>query len=95
MKRPSLPVKTRLRSELDQSIDKIAAPVAARWNYRQGDLGLLANNEVAVRLLAGGPSATLAAGDAEYLAQLFAAWPRRFLLSASSGKFVGKWRAQR
>ena len=61
-----------LRSELDQSLEKISAPVATRWSYRQGDLALLANNEVATRVLAGGPSAALTPGDADYLAQLFA-----------------------
>ena len=61
-----------LRSELDQSLEKISAPVATRWSYRRGDLGLLANNEVATRVLAGVPSAALTPGDADYLGQLFA-----------------------
>jgi signal transduction histidine kinase len=65
-----------LRSELDQSLVKIAAPVAERWSHRLGDLGLLANNESAARLLAGGPSATLPPRDVEYLAQLFASVAR-------------------
>src|ERR1051326_3569188 len=61
-----------LRSELDQSLEKISAPVATRWSYRRGDLELLAKNEVATRVLAEGPSTALTPGDAEYLAQLFA-----------------------
>src|ERR1051326_8048469 len=36
-----------LRSELDQSLEKISAPVAARGRPRRGDLELLAKNEVA------------------------------------------------
>jgi signal transduction histidine kinase len=61
-----------LRSELDQSLEKIAASVAERWSYRRGDLELLARNEVALRVLAVGGSGPLAPEDAEYLAQLFA-----------------------
>ena len=61
-----------LRSELAQSLERIAAPVAERWGYRLGDIGLLANNEVATRMLAGSASAALPPDDAEYLAELFA-----------------------
>ena len=60
-----------LRSELDQSLDTIAARVGERWSYRRGDLELLANNEVTTSVLAQGPSGRLAARDSEYLAQLF------------------------
>jgi signal transduction histidine kinase len=61
-----------LRSELDQSVEKIAAPVAARWGYRRGDLGLIANNEVVRRVLADGSSAVVTPDDSAYLTQLFA-----------------------
>src|SRR5438105_3340553 len=59
-----------LRSELDQSLQRVAAGVEARWSYRFGDLALLASNEVARRLLAGAPSKTLSAEDAQYFDQL-------------------------
>jgi hypothetical protein len=60
-----------LRSELDQSLDKISAHVVERWTYRRGDLELLARNEAAPRVLgAAGSGAT--SDDSEYLAQLFA-----------------------
>jgi signal transduction histidine kinase len=59
-----------LRSELAQSLDTIAAHVADRWAYRRGDLELLANNDVASRLLAGDRSRKLGAEDVTYLAQL-------------------------
>jgi signal transduction histidine kinase len=60
-----------LRSELDQSLDKISAGVVERWSYQRGDLELLARNEVASRVLDAGRSG-LTPDDAEYLAQLFA-----------------------
>jgi signal transduction histidine kinase len=65
-----------LRSELEQSVDKISAPVATRWIYRRGDLALLANNDVASRILSGREGAALSAPDSEYLAQLFASLSR-------------------
>jgi signal transduction histidine kinase len=61
-----------LRSELDQSLEKIAVPVATRWTYRRGDLVLLASNEAARRLLANDPSVPLSPGDARYLEALAA-----------------------
>jgi signal transduction histidine kinase len=61
-----------LRSELEQSLEKISASVAERWSYRRGDLELLVKNEAASRLLAAGLSGAPAPDDAEYLAQLFA-----------------------
>lgn len=60
-----------LRSELDQSLEQIALPVATRWSYRLGDLELLANNEVATRAVAGRPSDALTPTDSGYLALLF------------------------
>lgn len=59
-----------LRSELDQSLQRVAAGVESRWSYRRGDLALLTNNEVAQRLLAGAPSTALAAADSQYFDQL-------------------------
>lgn len=59
-----------LRSELDQSLERVTGPMAARWSSRRGDLALLANNEVAQRLLAAGPQ-RLTTEDAAYLDQLF------------------------
>ncbi len=59
-----------LRSELDQSLQRVAAGVESRWSYRRGDLALLTNNEVAQRLLAGSPSSALAAADSQYFDQL-------------------------
>jgi signal transduction histidine kinase len=61
-----------LRSELDQSLDKISTGVVGRWIYRRGDLELFTKNEVAVRVLASGGPSALTGDDAEYLAQLFA-----------------------
>jgi two-component system sensor histidine kinase AtoS len=60
-----------LRSELDQSLEKIAAPVATRWSYRRGDLELLVNNEVSTRAFVAGASAAMPAADSAYFAQLF------------------------
>ena len=59
-----------LRSELSQSLDRIVAPVGERWSYRQGDLGLLANNDAAGRLLAASPTESLPPADAGYFSQL-------------------------
>ena len=61
-----------LRSELDQSLEKISEPVPIRWSYRRGDLVLLANNEVVTRALARAPSAPPTPADSEYFGQLFA-----------------------
>jgi two-component system sensor histidine kinase AtoS len=60
-----------LRSELDKSLARIAAPVATRWSYRMGELGLLAHNEVAARAIALNAAAALIPADSAYLAQLF------------------------
>jgi signal transduction histidine kinase len=59
-----------LRSELDQSLERIAAHVVERWTYRRGELELLVNNDVASRLLAADASGVLAPEDATYLAEL-------------------------
>lgn len=59
-----------LRSELEQSLQGVAAGVERRWSYRSGDLVLLTNNEVAGRLLAGAPSKALTAEDSQYFDQL-------------------------
>lgn len=59
-----------LRSELDQSLQRIAAGVERRWSYRRGDLALLTNNEVVQRLLAGAPSTAMTAADSQYFDQL-------------------------
>jgi signal transduction histidine kinase len=59
-----------LRSELDQSLQRVAAGVETRWSYRSGDLALLTNNEVARRLLAGAQSKALTAEDSQYFDQL-------------------------
>ena len=60
-----------LRSELDQSLDKISGGVVERWSYQRGDLELLARNDTVTRLLAAGGSGPLTRDDSEYLAQLF------------------------
>jgi signal transduction histidine kinase len=61
-----------LRSELDQSLDKISAGVVERWSYQRGDLELLAKNEVATRVLGASSSGVRMPDDSEYLAELFA-----------------------
>jgi signal transduction histidine kinase len=61
-----------LRSELDQSLDKISVRVVERWSYQRGDLELLVRNESASRVLAAGRTGALAPDDAAYLEQLFA-----------------------
>ena len=58
-----------LRSELDQSIERIAGPVPARWDHRMSELLLLANNEVAPRALSG-VRPGLSSTDSAYLADL-------------------------
>ena len=60
-----------LHSELDQSLRNVADVVEQRWSYRDGDLALLAANEVAQRLLATGPAQPISATDSTYLDQLF------------------------
>jgi signal transduction histidine kinase len=61
-----------LHSELDQSLQKVADGVEPRWSYRSADLALLANNEVARRVLASTVSSAVAPADSEYLARAFA-----------------------
>src|SRR5947209_9048471 len=38
-----------LRSQLTASADRFAAAVATRWDYRQGDISLLAENDASLR----------------------------------------------
>lgn len=57
-----------LRSELNQSLEAISAPVAERWSHRMGELLLLANNEVAARAVRSGG---LSPADSTYLALLY------------------------
>ncbi len=59
-----------LRTELDKSVQKITDATEQRWSHRHGDLALLAANDVAHRLLAGGPPGTLAPADSAYLEEL-------------------------
>lgn len=59
-----------LRSELDQSLQKMANAIDDRWSYRQGDLALLAANDVAQRLVAP-DTPPLSTADSAYLGQLF------------------------
>lgn len=61
-----------LHSELDQSLQQVSDGVETRWSYRRGELALIANNEVAQRLLSGSTSQPLAPVDSGYLGQLFA-----------------------
>ena len=61
-----------LRSELDKSLQLVANGVERRWSYRSGELALLANNEVAGRVLTAPPSATLDGEDTQYLGRLVA-----------------------
>jgi len=42
-----------LRSELNQSLDRISTHVVEQWTYRRGDLELLAKNDTVTRVLAG------------------------------------------
>ena len=67
-----------LRSELEQSLKQVTLRIESRWSYRRGDLGLLTNNEVAARLLAGPPSTALTAEDARYFEQLVGSLTRTF-----------------
>src|ERR1019366_3671284 len=58
-----------LSDHLVASITQFAGAIDTRWQYRQGDLLLLAENEVGVRLLSGGK---LTAIDSQYLNRLYA-----------------------
>jgi signal transduction histidine kinase len=60
-----------LHSELDQSLHNVADVVEQRWSYRHGDLALLANNDVAQRLLAENRAEPITPTDSAYLDQLF------------------------
>jgi signal transduction histidine kinase len=59
-----------LRGQLDESVQRIADAVAQRWSFRSGDLGLLANNDVAQRLVADSSHASLSAADSAWLIQV-------------------------
>lgn len=59
-----------LRSELEQSLQRVSAGVESRWTYRSGELALLTNNEVVHRLLNGAASTALSADDSRYFDQL-------------------------
>ena len=61
-----------LRSELDESLQRVAIGIESRWSYRRGDLALLTNNEVAQRLLASAAPQTLTAEESGYFDQLVA-----------------------
>jgi signal transduction histidine kinase len=63
-----------LRSELEESASRVAAVVHDRWQYRQGDLGLIADNSVSQQIVRQ-PTTALASGDSAYLEQLFAGIP--------------------
>lgn len=58
-----------LGEHLAASASRFAAAIDARWQYRQADLLLLAENEVAGRLFSGAP---VTAADSQYLDQLVA-----------------------
>jgi signal transduction histidine kinase len=53
-----------LRSHLTASADRFAAVVASRWEYRQGDIALIAGNEATVRAVT---APTIAHADSAYL----------------------------
>jgi signal transduction histidine kinase len=59
--------ETLLRRHLDQSGDQFVAAVNARWQFRRGDLLLLAENEVTTRALTRG---AVSAADSQFLNQL-------------------------
>ncbi len=61
-----------LRSELEESRARIAAAIEDRWGYRRADLGLLASNVVAQRLLSAAGGGAPATADSQYLSRLFA-----------------------
>jgi signal transduction histidine kinase len=61
-----------LQSELDQSLQRVAAGVGPRWEFRAGELALLANNDVAGRVLSLSAGATMRGEDSDYLRQLTA-----------------------
>jgi signal transduction histidine kinase len=61
-----------LHTELTEALNKVADGVELRWRYRSGDLALLANNDVAQRVLSADASQPLAPADSAYLGQLFA-----------------------
>ena len=56
-----------LRDHLEASADRYAAVVTERWEYRQGDIALLAGNAATLRALAGD---SLEADDREFLDNL-------------------------
>ena len=53
-----------LRSQLTASADRFAAAVASRWEYRQADIALVAENDASVRAVS---ALTLVRSDSEYL----------------------------
>ena len=56
-----------LRDHLEASADRYAAVVSERWEYRQGDIALLAGNAATLRAVAGD---SLDANDREFLDNL-------------------------
>ena len=61
-----------LRADLQQSVHRVSRSVADRWRYRQGDLLLLANNEVVRAAMTSAPDSGALTPTPPYLVQLFA-----------------------
>lgn len=59
--------ETLLRRHLNQSGDQFVAALAERWQYREGELLLIAENEATVRVVARG---VVSASDSQYLGEL-------------------------
>ena len=59
-----------LRTELEESSNRVATGMEDRWRYREADLGLLASNTVAQQLVRQ-PGSQLSVTDSAYLEQLF------------------------
>ena len=61
-----------LQGQLQESVQRMADAIAQRWSFRNGDLELLAHNEVAQRLLADSARSALSAADTAWLTEITA-----------------------
>lgn len=76
-----------LQSLLEESIDRVAASMRDRWEFRHGDLLLLASNESAQRVI----TQTAVPGDSAYLDALMAQLAPNIATAALSGDGVVRW----
>src|SRR5204863_1960525 len=75
-----------LQTELDSSLAEVSDRMIDRWQYREAELGLLANNEPAHRLLASGATDPDAAAYLEEVARTLRPSIRQFSYRDSHGQ---------